>query len=197
MISPNLPLILASGSPRRKDLLNEAGYHFQVVPPEIEEIDDPAIGIRDLTALNARIKARAVADSYPGQVIVAADTLVLFGDRALGKPADMDEAAAMLGLLNGKTHQVYTAVCLTMHSRGAIIEFDVATEVTFKSLTPAEMKRYHELINPLDKAGAYAAQEHGELIIAKSIGSSTNVIGLPMEELKQNLKNHFGIEPRR
>ncbi len=197
MISPNLPLILASGSPRRKDLLNEAGYHFEVVPPDIEEVEDPAIGIRELTALNARIKARAVAERFPEQVTIAADTLVLFGDRALGKPVDMTEAAAMLGLLNGKTHQVYTAVCLIMHSGGEFIEFDVATEVTFKSLSAMEMKRYHELINPLDKAGAYAAQEHGELIIAQSIGSSTNVIGLPMEELSQKLKIHFGIEPRR
>ena len=166
------------------------------MPPDIEEIDDDTIGIRELTAINAKIKAEAVADRYPEQVVIAADTLVLFKDRALGKPADMAEATAMLGKLNGKTHQVYTAVCLMKTGSAQIDQFNVVTEVTFKQLTDAEMANYHSLIDPLDKAGAYAAQEHGKLIIETSIGSATNVIGLPMEELQEKLREIFGIEPR-
>lgn len=189
------PIVLASGSPRRKDLLSEAGYQFEVRPPDIEEIDDPSIGIRELTAINAKIKALAVAENTPDQVVIAADTLVLFNERSLGKPADLTEAATMLAELNGKTHHVYTAVCLIKHGSGQIIEFDVATEVTFRELSEEEMKNYHSLIDPLDKAGAYAAQEHGHLIIAESNGSATNVIGLPMEEVAEKLKNHFAIEP--
>ena len=89
-------LILASGSPRRSDLLNEAGYHFTVVKPDVVEIEDPAIAIRELTALNARLKADAVASAYPGAVTIAADTLVLLGENVFGKPADREEAARML-----------------------------------------------------------------------------------------------------
>ena len=109
-------LILASGSPRRKILLEEAGFRFRVEPPDIEEIEDSAIEIRELTAINAKIKAEAVAVQHPNDVVVAADTLVLFEGKALGKPVDPGEAARMLEQLNGKTHQVYTAVCLMKKS---------------------------------------------------------------------------------
>ena len=190
------PLILASGSPRRKDLLDQAGFSFAIIPPDIEEIDDPSMDIRALTALNAKLKAEAVAQNHPDQVVVAADTLVLFQNRSLGKPADRDEAAQMIRQLNGNTHQVFTAVCLIRHGRGERIDFDVATEVTFKCLSEEDLRHYHSLINPLDKAGAYAAQEHGDLIIEESVGSSTNVIGLPMDELTEALKSHFSIDPQ-
>lgn len=186
-------LILASGSPRRKDLLNEAGYQIVVVPPNVEEIDDPAIEIRKLTAINAKLKAEAVAPNYPDQVVIAADTLVLFDGKALGKPADMAEASAMLAAMNGQTHHVFTAVCLVRHDQQKIVEFDVSTEVTFKQLTQVERDHYHSLIDPLDKAGAYAAQDHGEMIIERSVGSKTNVIGLPMDELAVQLRSHFDI----
>jgi len=176
MAADQIQLILASGSPRRKDLLNEAGYRFDIVPPDVVEIDDPDIEIRKLTAINAKLKAQAVAPDYPD-----------------GKPADMQEASAMLAAMNGQTHHVFTAVCLVLHSKQKVIEFDVSTEVTFKQLTQAEMDKYHSLIEPLDKAGAYAAQDHGELIIEKSVGSTTNVIGLPMDELANALQTHFDI----
>lgn len=188
-------LILASASPRRNDLLREAGYHFTVVKPEVVEIEDPAIPIRELTALNARLKADAVASAYPGAVTIGADTLVLLGETVFGKPADRTEAASMLAELNGRTHQVFTAVSF-LHHKGdtkTVHSLTVATEVTFKNLSRDEMSNYHAKMDPLDKAGAYAAQEEGGLIIERIVGSQSNVVGLPMEEVANTLERHFGI----
>lgn len=189
------PLILGSGSPRRRDLMNEAGYTFEVVKPDVEEIDDPARSIRALTRENARLKAEAVAADYADRVVIAADTLVLRDDTALGKPADEAEAFAMIQSLNGRTHQVFTAVCVVAQAAGLEVEFSVVTDVTFKQLSDDELRHYHTLIEPMDKAGAYAAQDHGEVIIDRIEGSWTNVVGLPMEQLTEILRDRFGIEP--
>lgn len=188
-------LILASGSPRRRDLLTEAGYEFRVVQPGIEEIEDGSIPIRKLTSTNARLKAEAVASRHPGAVVIAADTLVLLDDTVLSKPLDRDEATRMLNSLNGNSHQVFTAVMIVHQQSGKKLPLTVTTDVHFKALSEKEMAAYHERINPMDKAGAYAAQEHGELIIDRIEGSMTNVIGLPMEEVSEALRSEFGISP--
>lgn len=188
-------LILASGSPRRSDLLTEAGYYFEVVKPAVEEIEDESIPIRELTALNARLKAETVAGDHPGKVVIGADTLVLLGEKVFGKPADTAEATRMLAELNGRTHQVFTAVAFIHHESGTAHSLSVATEVEFKPLTEEERVAYHAKIDPLDKAGAYAAQEHGALIIERIAGSMSNVIGLPMEEVTEALERQFGIRP--
>lgn len=188
-------LILASGSPRRSDLLREAGYRFRVEPPEIEENEDTAVPIRELTAENACHKAKAVAHRFSDAVVIAADTLVLLGDSVLSKPADREEAARMLDSLNGSSHDVFTAVAIIQESRGKSEYFTVTTRVHFRDLSPEERATYHEKIDPMDKAGAYAAQEHGELIIDRIEGSMTNVIGLPMDEVIAVLKDAFGINP--
>jgi septum formation protein len=188
-------LILASGSPRRRDLLTEAGYHFQVENPGIEENEDTSLPIRQLTAENARDKAAAVAARFPEAVVVAADTLVLLGDTVLSKPADREEATQMLALLNGRSHDVFTAVALRQGRLGKAVDFTVTTAVHFKHLTPAEQAEYHSRIDPMDKAGAYAAQDHGSLIIDRIEGSMSNVIGLPMDEVAAALLEHFGITP--
>ena len=180
-------LILASGSPRRRDLMNEAGYEFSIIIPEVEEIEDPTRQIEDLTRANARLKSEAVAHDHADSVVIAADTLVELDNRALGKPADMTEAFEMIRSLNGRTHQVFTAVCVACVAARKEIEFSVITDVTFKNLSDAELRHYHRLIEPLDKAGAYAAQDHGEIIIESVRGSRTNVIGLPMEKLAEVL----------
>lgn len=187
------PLILASGSPRRRDLMEEAGYRFEVIKPDVEEIDDPSRSIRALTRENARLKAEAVAGGCPGRIVIAADTLVLRDDTALGKPTDADEAYAMLQSLNGRTHQVFTAVCVVCGVTGREVEFSVVTDVTFHRLSDEALRRYHTLIDPMDKAGAYAAQDHGELIIERVEGSWTNVVGLPMERLGEVLREDFGV----
>ncbi len=188
-------LILASGSPRRDELLSEAGYVFEVIKPTIEEMEDPSIEVKKLTALNAKLKGGEVADSNPDSVILAADTLVLLDGVVFGKPADMTEAASMLERLNGKTHQVFTAVALMRRATNQLIQLSVSTEVTFKNLSLTEQQKYHAKIQPLDKAGAYAAQEFGEMIIEKFSGSMTNVIGLPMDETSAALEKEFGIVP--
>ncbi|MDF1658056.1 MAG: Maf family protein [Verrucomicrobiales bacterium] len=190
-------LILASGSPRRRDLLEEAGYSFEVIKPEIEEIEDGSLPIREVTADNAMLKAAAVSLANPEAVIIAADTLVLLGERNLSKPLDKAEATSMLHSLNGKSHQVFTAVTLMQSKPKKQHRFTIATDVHFKTLTTDEMATYHDRINPMDKAGAYAAQEHGELIIERIEGSMTNVIGLPMDEVREALETEFGITPTR
>lgn len=175
-------LILASSSPRRISLLREAGYEFEIdAPKDVEEIESPDLTGREVARWNAMLKARAVAARRGGgdEIILAADTVVSHGGRNYGKPRDLEEAAHMLSELQGHTHQVFTGVCL---ARGASLDlFDVSTAVTFRPMDEAAIAAYLKLINPLDKAGAYAAQEHGERIIAEIDGSMTNVMGLPME----------------
>ena len=191
----SLPIILASGSPRRRELMAEAGYRFEVVKPDIDEIEDPERTIQALTRENARLKAEAVAHLFPDRIVIAADTLVLREDRALGKPATREEAFAMVRSLNGRTHQVFTAVCVTSEQAGHEVEFTVVTDVTFKNLTDEALRHYHTLIDPMDKAGSYAAQDHGEIIIDRVEGSWTNVVGLPMERLATVLTEEFGVTP--
>lgn len=194
-IAPPL-LILASGSPRRRSLLAEAGYHFVVEPSPAEEIDDPALDVVTLTRTNAEIKADGLdcVTDYEDPVVLAADTLVAIDGEALGKPADLEAAARMIARLNGRTHEVLTGVCLRHPASGASESFVVRTAVTFKQLSDTELAAYHQLIDPLDKAGAYAAQEHGEKIIASVQGSWTNVVGLPMDETAEALRR-LGVTP--
>ena len=193
-ISPTL--ILASGSPRRKDLLSEAGYQFTIQPSPADELDDPSIDVVTLTGKNAELKATAIVPETDADVVIlGADTLVAIDGEALGKPADMAAAARTIRRLNGRTHEVMTGVCLLRPANGDRETFVVRTAVTFRKLSEAELAAYHQLINPLDKAGAYAAQEHGEKIIERTEGSWTNVVGLPMDETAAAL-TRMGIEPR-
>lgn len=173
--------------------MEEAGYAFEVIKPDVEEIEDASISIQALTRINARLKAEAVALGYRDRIVIAADTLVLRDDTALGKPVDAADAFAMIRSLNGRTHQVFTAVCVTCEAMGREVEFSVATDVTFKQLTDDELRHYHTLIEPMDKAGAYAAQDHGQVIIESISGSWTNVVGLPMERLIEVLTEDFGV----
>lgn len=189
------PLVLASSSPRRRDLLVDAGFRFEVIVPDVEENEDTTVPIRELTAENASLKAMAVARKRPDAVVVAADTLVLLGDRVLTKPVDRVEATEMLASLNGKTHQVFTAVSIVHDSTGRSESFTVTTEVRFRSLRREDMAEYHRLIDPMDKAGAYAAQDHGEKVIESIEGSMSNVIGLPIAETLRVLEERFGVCP--
>ena len=188
-------LILASGSPRRRDLLEEAGYRFRVENPGIEENEDTSLPIRQLTAENARDKAFAVSGRFPDAVVVAADTLVLLGDTVLSKPADRADATRMLASLNGRSHEVFTAVAMRRATTETAVDLTVTTAVHFRNLTSDEQADYHSRIDPMDKAGAYAAQDHGALIIDRIEGSMSNVIGLPMDEVAAALREHFGIKP--
>ena len=185
------PLILASASPRRADLLKQIGLKFRVIPGNAVELQHEQLTAVELSQLNAHRKARAVAKKHPESLVLGADTLVYLNTTLYGKPASRAEAARMLGELQGQTHQVVTGVCLVhlSHSRERI--FAESTEVTFRRLTGAQIRRYLDQINPLDKAGAYAIQEKGDLIVERISGSYSNVVGLPLERLQAEVKTMF------
>jgi septum formation protein len=181
------PLILASTSPRRAELLRQLQPDFKIVPSDAEEIADGHLSPQELCRLNAHRKARAVAKKNPNALVLGADTLVFLGTEILGKPRDLDEARRMLARLQGRTHQVVTGVSL-IHLRGRRERlFAVSTDVTFRPLDERQIGDYLSKINPLDKAGAYAIQEHGDLIVSEISGSFSNVVGLPVERVGDEL----------
>lgn len=178
-------LILASRSPRRRDLLTEAGYRFEVVDAQIDEVLPEYLTVGETVLLNAKRKASAVALLRPDAIVLGVDTLVEYEGRPLGKPGSLAEARAGLARLSGQTHQVRSGVWLRIASRQRQSGFVETSRVTFRSLSRAEIDRYLQLIDPLDKAGGYAAQEDPLKIIARIEGSRSNVIGLPMERLAE------------
>jgi septum formation protein len=189
-------LILASTSPRRKSLLAERGYVFEVCTTEVDEVQDASMDPAQLVTVNARIKAMPVAVLHPACVVLGADTVVALGTKIFGKPTSMSEAVSMLGELNGREHSVFSGVCLVHHATGKESIFVERTSVRFRDLNPEQRLAYLRRINPLDKAGAYAAQDDQGELIGGYEGSFTNVIGLPMEPLGPCLAA-FGVHPRR
>ena len=182
------PLILASASPRRAELLRQLSLDFKVVPAEVAEIHHEQMTARELAQVNAYRKARAVAKRFPDALVLAADTLVYLDTTLFGKPASLVEAYQMLECLQGCTHQVVTGICLLQLRNHRQTVFAESTAVTFHTLDEVEIRRYLNRVNPLDKAGAYAIQEEGDLIVEKVAGSYTNVVGLPMERLTVELE---------
>ena len=187
----NPTLVLASASPRRRELLALTGLPFLVDAPEVDETCD--LPPREAVAEISRRKALAGAAAHPGCVILAADTLVSVDDTALGKPHDKEDAARMLRLLSGRWHQVYTGVCCvsaTGEVRGAVD----ATDVRFAAMPEDAIRRYIATGEPADKAGAYAVQGIAGLWIEELRGSHTNVIGLPLA-LTRRLLEDCGLRP--
>ena len=186
------PVILASASPRRSQLLASMNIEFEVVPSHVEELIDGYDFIPDLCEANARIKAEPIADIHPECLVIAADTMVYLEDTLFGKPTDIDDAHRMLTRLQGRTHQVTTGVSLIYHNEEISKSFSVITNVTFLSLDAGQISEYLVKIDPLDKAGGYAIQEHKQMIAKRVSGSVSNVVGLPVERLKEELNNLFG-----
>ncbi|HYI02445.1 Maf family protein [Hyalangium sp.] len=172
-------LVLASASPRRRDLLSQLGLRFTVAAADLDET--PLAGeAADLYVLRlARAKAQAVAARFPDTWVLAADTTVALGTELLGKPGGPDEARQMLTQLSGRTHAVYTGVALAGRAEEATV---VHTRVTFRTLSAGEIDWYVSTGEPLDKAGAYAIQGKGGFLVASVEGSPTNVVGLPLGE---------------
>jgi septum formation protein len=182
-------VILASASPRRAELLRQIGVRFKVVTSEVAELYHEQLTAQEVSQINAYRKARYVAKKLPDSLILAADTLVYLDTQLFGKPASMEAAYQMLEQLQGRTHYVVTAICL-LHLREHRQKVSVErTAVTFRSLDAPTIRRYLNRVNPLDKAGAYAIQEEGDLIVEKISGSYTNVVGLPVERLTEELKD--------
>jgi septum formation protein len=192
----NQSLILASRSPRRIQLLREFKFDPYVISPEIDEIFSDFFSPGELALFNANRKAVAVATRFPDNVVLAADTIVVFGREVFGKPQDIEDARGMLRRLVGRTHVVITGVALIQPNQGRALLQAERTEVKFRPLSEAEINRYLDAINPLDKAGAYAAQDSPDLIIEHVDGSFTNVVGLPMEVVVPLLAR-AGIYPDR
>ena len=181
------PFILASTSPRRAELLSLLSLEFRVVASDAEEVAHEHLTPHEVCQLNAHRKARAVAKKNPDALVLGADTLVFLDGEPLGKPRDLAEAERMLQKLQGRAHQVVTGVCLIHLRKHQEKVFAVSTDVMFHPLTRAQIKNYFSKMNPLDKAGSYAIQERGELIIAEISGSFSNVVGLPVERLREEL----------
>jgi len=189
MPSTSPRLILASASPRRKQLLGELGLTFDVVVAQVTEHEDPDTDPKHMVTHNAALKADWVAARHPDAWVLGADTTVYIDNKAINKPADLAEARAMLKRLAGRTHVVFTGVAVRQVSRGVRIDEGVTSEVTFKAFDDAVIDAYFRVVNPLDKAGAYGIQEGRELIIEGWRGSFTNIMGLPMEATKQILSS--------
>lgn len=181
------PIVLASASPRRAELLAAAGVPFRIEPARVVEHEDPGGDPEDLVRRNSGLKAREVAGRFPGEVVLGADTVVSLDGGVFGKPKDLDAAFAMLRKLSGRQHEVRTAVCLAWED-GRTDLFCVLSKVRFLPLSDADIRAYLRDVHVLDKAGAYAIQEEGERIVAGYEGSRTNVIGLPMEEVLPRLR---------
>jgi septum formation protein len=187
-------LLLASNSPRRRKLLLEAGLDFEIWVSSLPERSDVDLTLRELTGLNAVRKAMPLARAHPKRVVLAADTLVAIDDHVLGKPRDAGEAVAMLERLSGRAHEVCTSVFICQLAQSRSASFHEISGVYFRRLSRDQIGDYLTRVNPLDKAGAYAAQGFGREIIEKIDGSYTNVVGLPMEKTIAALAE-FGVVP--
>jgi len=183
------PIILASASPRRAELLRQLTSEFQVIPSAATEILDEHLSPFEVCQLNAHRKARVVAKKHPDAIVLGADTLVFLNGEILGKPASLADAARMLTRLQGRMHQVVTGISL-IHLRAHRERlFAASTDVTFHPLDAGHIRDYLSRMNPLDKAGAYAIQEHGGMIVAEISGSYSNVVGLPLERLREEIQS--------
>ncbi len=179
--------VLGSGSPRRQRLLREAGYEFEVVAPEAGEIADSADPVGTVTH-NALAKLAACRTVRPDADILAADTLVWFDGKLVGKPRDEEEASCFLRAFSGRQQTVFTAVAFSRAGDAAPIVRVEASLVRFKVLSEADIADYIEAVHPLDRAGAYDAADCGDRLIAEIVGSFTNVVGLPMETVRDILE---------
>ena len=190
-------LVLASASPRRRELLRQLDVFFEVVPGDVLEIMPETMRPAEICQINAYRKARAVAKHHPDAVVLGADTLVCLGGNIFGKPADLNDAFRMLAALQGQAHEVITGVCLLHLREHRQRAFAVSTTVKMRPLRMSDIRRYFEAVDPLDKAGAYAIQEQGDMIVDAVEGSFSNVVGLPLERLAEELAGWgFAAAPR-
>jgi len=181
-------LVLASQSPRRKDLLEEAGVLIDIIPSHADETLPDGVDPAGCAMALARLKARDVADAHGDRWVLGADTIVVVDKMILGKPTSDDDARRMLEALSGRSHQVCTGFCLINAALDRDICEVVTTDVTFKTLSEAEISWYIATGEPFDKAGAYGIQGKGAYLIRKIKGSYTNVVGLPICEVVEHLK---------
>jgi len=182
-------LVLASSSPRRRLILENAGFRFRVAASSIEEKIEPDIPPEEQARSLALAKARQVAGGFPDRPVIGADTLVMLGSRILGKPGNRDEAREMLRLLSGEIHKVFTGLALVWRRFNLERSVCEVTEVTFRRLTTEEIEDYVATGEPLDKAGAYGIQGRGSTLVSRINGCFYNVMGLPVSRLTEILQD--------
>ena len=187
---------LASASPRRAELMRRMGLRFEIRPTHVEEDDSGSSGPEKMVTENAKLKASTLSDLEPDALVLGSDTTVALCEQVLSKPTDMEDARCMLQMLSGRTHTVYTAVALYWKLGSLAHVFVECSQVRFQELNDARINQYFQLVDPLDKAGAYGIQIGRELIVESVEGSIENVMGLPiqrlaltMEELGLNFMN--------
>jgi septum formation protein len=193
LINPlNRPIILASNSPRRRELLRQIGVVFASDPADVDERILPGEGAEAYAVRVALDKARVAAGRAGEGIVIAADTIVVLGGTILGKPADARDAERMLGMLSGRVHRVISGLAVVDAKTGRTRTGSAGTTVWFRDLTPAEIRSYVLTGEPLDKAGAYGIQEKGALLVEKIEGCYFNIVGLPLSLLGEMLRE-FGI----
>lgn len=183
-------IILASASPRRAQILSQIGFSFKTIPSAVEEIvtdHDPVEVAKDL----ALKKADDIAENYPDQIVIGADTVVFVDKRILGKPATEEDAQAMLRILSGRTHIVYTAFAIVHKLKKKKVVGIESTEVTFRNLAEQDIIRYVDSGSPMDKAGAYGIQDQSAVFVESIHGDFYNVVGLPISKIYACLQDQF------
>jgi len=191
----NEAFILASGSPRRRELLRQLGFSFTVIPSRLEETNQRGMEPRGHATYYAKEKAKEVAQRYPEQWVLAADTIVVVAEEIFGKPVNVTEATAMLSRLSGRSHHVITGVCLLNAQCGVEESQTVETEVFMRRLDTADIEGYIATGEPMDKAGAYGIQGIGGCLVQRIEGSYSNVVGLPLCETVELLRRHRVADP--
>jgi len=178
-------LILASASPRRKQILESMKLSFEIIPSNADESVSSTYLTESIPLVFACKKASAIATSYHNDTIIAADTIVIHNGEIFNKPKDENDAVKTLLTLSGKTHNVITGVCILRLADNLIIRFSETSSVTFKKFNKSTALKYMNLVNVMDKAGAYGIQEYKNMIISSFSGSKTNIMGFPLERFKQ------------
>ena len=179
---------LASASPRRAELMRRMGLRFEIRPTHVEEDDSGSAGPLEMVMENAKLKARTLSDLEPDALVLGSDTTVALGEQVLSKPTDMEDARCMLRMLSGRIHTVYTAVALYWKLGSLAHAFFECSLVRFQKLDDTRINQYFQLVDPLDKAGAYGIQVGRDLIVESVEGSVENVMGLPIQRLALNME---------
>ena len=189
-----MKIILASSSPRRRQLLIEGGYEFEIIEPTADEVAPPGLSPVDHARHLARLKARSVAGTLRSGLVLGADTVVALGDQIIGKPRDAEDAVRILSMLSGTTHACITALCLVDAATGREVCDAASTAIRMRRVPLAEIEAYVATGECFGKAGAYAIQETADAFIERTDGSFSNVVGLPLEVLAEMLCD-FGWRP--
>lgn len=188
----DIRFILASSSPRRRELLSQIDFSFDVIHPAAEESDDNNLSPIDLAIYNAKAKASSVSKLHPNRPVIGADTLVTLDGQILGKPKDWEDAVRMLNILSGNTHQVVTAVSLQWILKNIEREFVEETSVTFRGIPEKDILYYIDTYKPFDKAGSYGIQDWFSVNVTEIKGCYYNVVGFPLAAFYDRVQSFLG-----